>query len=84
MARTVKVTAEKAAKNEPGKLVIKNSIDEKSERAKQKEGPKDKGQEGKAIKNREGGKKGKKEESTERDAGPQRNPKVSKGGRLID
>ena len=35
----------------------KSSIDEKSERGKQKEGPKDKVQEGKAIKNREGAKK---------------------------
>ena len=51
---------------------------------KTKKGPKDKGQERKATENRKGGEKGKKEECTERDAGPQGNPKIPKGGRLIN
>ena len=49
MARTVKVTAEKAAKERAREAGDKkNNINEKSKRGKQKEGPKNKGQEKKS------------------------------------
>ena len=80
-----KVMAEKMAKErardtDDKKLASMKRVREENK----KKGPKYKGQERKAIENRKGGEKGKKEEGTERDAGLQGNPKIPKGGILIN
>ena len=82
MARSIKVMAEKAAKEwarEDGDT--KNCFDQKSEGGKQEESSEDKGEERETVESRKGGENRKKEESTKRDADLQRNTKISKGGR---
>ena len=85
MARTIKVTAEKAAKEQAREAGDKkNTLMKKVREANKRRAQRIKGQKEKTNEGGEGGEKRKKKKSTKRDTGPQRNTKVSKRGRPVN